>query len=74
MHSLRTAGQEMGSPLSAPANLSPILASDGRLDMDTAVSSSPGEPQGGPSNGDLPHNNEGAAPAIIVSELSGGEM
>eukprot|EP00731_Ephydatia_muelleri_P028866 Em0020g510a len=67
VHSLRTAGQEMGSPLSAPANLSPILASDGRLDMDTAVSSSPGEPQGGPSNGDLPHNNEGAAPAIIVT-------
>ena len=70
MHSLRTAGQEMGSPLSAPANLSPILASDGRLDMDTVVSSSPGEPQGGPSNGDLPHNNEGAAPAIIVIMMS----
>ncbi|KAL5473633.1 hypothetical protein EMCRGX_G028137 [Ephydatia muelleri] len=86
VHSL-TAGQHMGSPLIASGSIqlfwidpstapdpSSILASDGHLGMDTAVSSSPGEPKEGPSSGDLPHNNESAAPAIIVSEPSGGEI
>eukprot|EP00731_Ephydatia_muelleri_P028882 Em0020g526a len=71
---MHSAGQE---PLiaSTTPNLSSILASDYHLGMDTAVSSSPGVPQGEPSNGDPLHNNEGAAPAIIVSEpSSGGEI
>ena len=73
---LGTEGQDMEPSLSAPAALviNPILASDSDLGIDRAVLSSPDKPQGGESSAGPPHNNEGAAPIVIISKPSGGDQ
>ena len=73
-----TEGQDMEPSLSAPAAMviSPIIqATDGHhLGMDRAMPSSPGEPQGGEPRAVQPQTSGKAAPFVIITEPSGGEM
>lgn len=61
-----TADQDLASPLTANAAIvqNSVGVSKSHPDVDTVVSSSTAEPQGGVSNGDPSHRNKRVAPFI----------